>query len=172
MDKSTAFVHEFPVRAKFFSCEQLRQRWTKGQLAAEYANSYPQLFDDQDLQIAKKQPEQHFHEWLCAVLLYHTGGWLSLVEQYGYKSHLRKRQVLESLVAEKKVRDCLYERGKGACVQNPDLFVYKPDLSEWFLCEVKGPRDQLHDTQVAAFLDIREHIDREIYLIEVITTVR
>ena len=30
----------------------------------------------------------------------------------------------------------------------PDLFVYSPDYSDWFFCEIKGPKDVLHPHQL------------------------
>jgi hypothetical protein len=33
----------------------------------------------------------------------------------------------------------------------PDFFVYKEDHSDWFFCEVKGPRDELRPSQRSQF---------------------
>jgi len=166
-------VDEFPVLRTFFSRDQLHQRFRERFLVLEWWASYPQLFDEDDLRIAINQAPlgYHYFEWLCAILLYHTTGWLSLVGKYAFESHRRKRAILQSL-AEPTVIDSLSLRGNESRVQCPDLLVYRPDLTDWFLCEVKGPRDYLRDTQVAAFRDIRQRTDKKIYLIEVVETDR
>lgn len=38
--------------------------------------------------------------------------------------------------------------------QPPDLFVYKPDKSEWFFYEVKSPRDGFKPKQLAYFKEL------------------
>jgi hypothetical protein len=35
--------------------------------------------------------------------------------------------------------------------QAPDLLVYAPDLSEFYFCEVKGPKDRLRPVQIEYF---------------------
>src|SRR4051794_26997233 len=58
-----------------------RARWLSGHLAQEWRIRFPNLFDDDDLRLANSQPAVHFYEWLEAVVLHHTTGYLSLVEK-------------------------------------------------------------------------------------------
>jgi len=37
-----------------------------------------------------------------------------------------------------------YDQRKAQC---PDLLCFKPDYTDWFFCEVKGPTDKLRDEQ-------------------------
>src|SRR6266481_4098460 len=69
-------------------------RFVSGELWEQWAKDYPNIFDQQDIQIAKNQAGSamrlHFHEWLAAVLIFHTYGYLSLIEQYEFKAQKRK----------------------------------------------------------------------------------
>ena len=44
------------------------------------------------------------------------------------------------------VRDALRDRKQGRA-QAPDLLMYAEDLSDWFFCEAKGPRDRLRTSR-------------------------
>jgi hypothetical protein len=130
-------------------------RFKSGELWAKWARAYPDIFDPQDVEIARNQAgppnNYHWHEWLAAVLIYHAFGYLSLVEQYEFKIQKRKRAILRELLANAAfslVTDHVERFGR---VQGPDLFVYSPDRSDWFFCEVKGPRDRLREVQIRYF---------------------
>jgi hypothetical protein len=56
------------------------------------------LYKTQGLEIAQSQPSYHFFEWLAAVLVFQTFGYLSLLEQYEFKAHERKCAVLRDLI--------------------------------------------------------------------------
>src|SRR3954452_10144677 len=99
--------------------------------------------------VENSQPAVHFYEWLGAVVLHHTTGYLSLVEKYEFATHPRKRQIVDQLLP-RAVRDALRDRNQGRA-QAPDLLMYAEDLSDWFFCEVKGPGDRLRDEQVRKF---------------------
>jgi len=127
-----------------------------GELWKQWAEDYPDIFDEDDKRLAITQagPEMRYHfcEWLAAVLIFHTYGYLSLVEQYEFKSHERKRKVAKcilpdevfALVTDRKQRVI----GEGAC---PDLLSYSPDYSDWFFCEAKRPVDKLQESQLRHF---------------------
>jgi hypothetical protein len=100
------------------------------------------------VRIAVTQPQYHFVEWLAAIMLHHTTGFLALVEKYAYESHTRKRKIVASLLPPD-VQLILSEKHGRA--QAPDLLMYAPDLSDWFFCEVKGPRDRLRQVQLDKF---------------------
>jgi hypothetical protein len=141
-----------------------RARWQSGQLAQEWRTRFPDLFDDDDLRIAASQPGVHFYEWLGAIVLHHTTGYLSLVEKYEFAAHARKQQIVDQLLPPS-VRDVLRDRSQGRA-QAPDLLMYAEDLSDWFFCEVKGPRDRLRDEQVRKFGLLADLTARPVRLLE------
>ena len=142
-----------------------RVRWQSGQLAQEWRTRFPNLFDDDDLRIAASQPGIHFYEWLGAILLHHTTGYLSLVEKYEFTTHPRKQQIAAHLLPPS-VRDILRDRSQGRGAQAPDLLMYAEDLSDWFFCEVKGPRDRLKNAQRVKFELLAEVTSKPVRLLE------
>lgn len=54
----------------------LQGLWKSGRLAPEWARKYRELFDEDDVRLAKSQGRYgwHFVEWLAAILLYETTG--------------------------------------------------------------------------------------------------
>ena len=81
----------------------------------------------------------HFIEWLAAIVLHHSTGYLALVSKYEFPRHRQKQRVVEQLLPPA-VRGALRDRLEHGRAQPPDLLMYAPDLSDWFFCEVKGPR--------------------------------
>ncbi len=123
--------------------------WRDGRLMPEWAQRFPELFDEQDVRTAENQPQYHFVEWLAAIVLHHATGFLALVEKYPYANHPRKQEIVAKLLPADVLpilRGTEYGRA-----QAPDLLMYAPDLSDWFFCEVKGPRDRLRPVQVNKF---------------------
>jgi hypothetical protein len=59
-----------------------RERFKSGELWQRWSEKYPYLFDADDVRIACTQAHlgYHFYEWLAAILVYHTTGYLSLIE--------------------------------------------------------------------------------------------
>jgi hypothetical protein len=114
-----------------------RARWQSGHLAREWRGRFPELFDDEDLRLANSQTASHFYEWLGAIVLHHTTGYLSLVEKYEFRTHSRKQEIVAQLLPPR-LLDLLRGRSHGRA-QSPDLLMYAQDLSHWFFCEVKGP---------------------------------
>ncbi|MGA3116960.1 MAG: VRR-NUC domain-containing protein [Syntrophobacteraceae bacterium] len=129
-----------------------KARFHAGSLRIEWAAQYPQVFDEQEERIAANQAGGHFFEWFAAVHLYETTGWLSLVESYQFKIQKWKRNVLQKLGASELLEffDSQGKAGFGRR-QAPDLLVYAPDLSEFYFCEVKGPKDRLRPVQIEYF---------------------
>ncbi len=107
----------------------------------------------------------HFYEWLAAVLIYHTHGYLSLVEQYQFKSHSRKQSILRQLTSSLTLEFIQYHPEFGK-VQCPDLLVYNPNFSEWFFCEVKGPSDSLTSKQIEFFRALANNSGKDIRMVE------
>lgn len=148
-------MSEFNEYAKFVTTESHRENFKSGNLVEIWSRIYPCLFDDKDLQIALNQRHlgYHYYEWFAAILLYHTKGLLSLVEGYAYRSHKRKWGIIETLVDEK-TSNFLSRSGVSSATQCPDLLVYSADRSNWFFCEVKGPKDRLHQKQIDFFHEL------------------
>jgi len=138
-----------------------REEFKNGQLVYDWADQYPQLFDDQDLQLAAHPKTAHFVEWLGAIHLYKTTGYLSLVEKYEFKRHKRKQKILKEIVTVD-VLSLISRRG----VQCPDLFVYAPDRTDWYFCEVKGPGDYLRLVQREYFEELSEASGKKICILK------
>jgi hypothetical protein len=128
-----------------------RDAWRAGELAGQWQTTYPRLFDAQDLQLARNRGwRRHYYEWASALHFYMTRGWYSLVAKYEFSSHDRKRRVAERIL-KPDVMAILRDREKHGPAQAPDLFVYSPDETDYFFCEVKGPGDSLHVNQRRKF---------------------
>jgi hypothetical protein len=160
-------MHSFKTYATFLTNNTHRDLFFKGHLIEEWSRTYPMLFDKQDLQIALNQRHMglHYHEWFAAVLLYHTTGLLSLVEAYAYRLHPGKQKTLEKLFTGE-VLDFINSRGISSVTQCPDLLVYSADYSDWFFCEVKGPRDRLRKPQILFFDELSNISGKEIQIVQ------
>ena len=151
----------------FYFHPQLREQFKAGNLIDTWFVQYPQLFDPRDLEIAKNQRVYHFYEWLSAIMMFHTTGYLSLVEQYAYKNHPRKNQVLRELVSPNLLDFIANHSADYGYTQCPDLFVYKQNGSDWFFGEVKGPTDSISKGQARFFTALAEMSGKPIRLIKV-----
>lgn len=160
-------MSEFEIFAKYTTHPNHAKLFQSKELVISWAYTYPMIFDEDDLRIAETQAEfgSHFHEWLAAVLVYHTYGYFSLVEKYQFKNHKKKQAILKDLAQPDIIKFMEYhpEFGNTQC---PDLLVYKPDKSEWFFCEVKGPNDRLRDEQVAFFHELARVSEKHIRMVE------
>jgi hypothetical protein len=141
--------------------EEQRKRFRSGELVKEWSRIYKEIFDEDDFRITLKQNSYHFFEWLAAIVIYNTTGYLSLVEKYRCKNHPRKQKILHKLFSDEIVAKIC----RGG-VQNPDLLCYRPDFKDYFFCEVKGLRDQMRSIQEERFRELKRSIGKEIYLIE------
>ncbi len=148
--------------------EQQRERFKTGALVEEWYETYPDIFDEQDLRIARNQAKlgYHFFEWLAAIIIYQTYGFLGLVEQYEFKSHQRKQDILRKLLSEELLNLVTNHKTHFKGVQCPDLFVHSPDYSGWFFCEVKGPRDRLSNVQTQFFKALSDMAQKPIRVIQ------
>ncbi len=123
-----------------------REAFRAGDLREVWARTYPQIFDEDDLRIARSQPNYHFYEWYAAITIYLRTGQLCLVEQYPFPSHPRKRSVVARLVPAE-VQRVLWKTP----AQAPDLLVYARDFSDWYFCEVQSPTDKVSPAQRQCF---------------------
>ena len=135
--------------------EDLRTKWKARHLYEEWASRYPFIFDADDLRQARNQGPTgyHFYEWLAAITLFHTIGFLSLVSKYEFEKHERKQQVVERIFPSGLPRVDRSSLGVGA-TQFPDLLVYSEDYSQWFFGEVKGPGDRFSNRQKMLFAEL------------------
>lgn len=142
--------------------EEQRKRFRSGELVKEWARIYKEIFDKDDKRITSKQHSYHFFEWLAAIVIYNSTGYLSLVEKYRCKNHPRKQKILHKLFSDETVFAKICRGG----VQNPDLLCYRRDFKDCFFCEVKGLRDQIRLVQNERFRELERVTGKEIYLIE------
>ena len=133
--------------------ESQRERFRSGELAPEWFRRYPELFDKLDLKLARNQPNYHFVEWLGAILLFESTGYRSLVESYVASTHPEKRRELQRIVGTD-VADWMIKNDAGL----PDLFVYEERTKDWYLCEVKGPRDKIGKRQEECYTEFERFI--------------
>lgn len=137
--------------------QQQHTRFREAELLEAWAHAYPFLFDALDIANARSQAKHgyHFVEWLSAIHLFHTHGLFSLQSKYLYKKHVAKGDVVDQL-ASPEVLAFLRTLTSTEYFQSPDLLSYRPDLSEWFFVEVKGPKDRMRDSQVEFFERLQE----------------
>lgn len=146
---------------RFIYMEEQRDLWRSGQLPREWSDAYPSLFDEDDLQLTRNQPDNHFFEWLAAIHIYRSTGWLSLVEKYQFSKHPRKQSIFFDLF-DVEWREAI----KGFGEQLPDLLVYRQDRSDFYFCEVKGRRDRLRNGQAEFFRFVERITGRSVFTVE------
>lgn len=150
---------------RLFFPNALRARWPEP-LAREWSESYPELFDEQDLAQTVTQPGKHFFEWLAAVCLFHRDGVHALVEKYGFANHPRKVGMVDELLGSRAqvVRGLCSDHG----VQPPDLLVFAPDMSRYWFVEAKGPDDRVRDSQEASHRILQDALGADIEIIRLV----
>ena len=144
--------------------------WQQGKLQKYWVEKYPELFDERDLSFFVNQQGRHFFE-ACAAIWWLQHGYYCLVEKYDIKSpkerHPRKEKVFHQLVSPSQFERWWAAKSANQRTGPPDLFVYKPDLSEWFLCEVKGPTDKVRKPQRAFWLELERILDKRVRVLHV-----
>jgi hypothetical protein len=148
---------------EFAYSRQDRERFRSGELARGWAARFPQLFSAADLQIALNQPRYHFYEWLAAVRLFSDHGYLSIAESYHFKRHTAAYATFVALTSPEIV-ELLSWGGDASRTQGPDLLTFRPDDTEWFFVEVKGPRDSLRPKQIELFARLENLSGRPVVL--------
>lgn len=164
-------AHTFQEIAKIPYKGELRKAFQFNQLYKNWYQRYPELFDELDLENAKSQAEMgsHFHEWLGGILLFQMTGWHSLQQKYQFKKHTRKQSILEKLEANSLINFFNNQKSNGfGSLQAPDLLVFSPDYSDWFMCEVKGPNDKLHKDQSEYFKALEKATDTAIQRLKLV----
>lgn len=128
-----------------------RKRFQHGDLVTEWSKRYANLFDEQDIALARSQPNYHFFEWLSAVLLYESTGYLSLLENYSAKRHGSKLEKFVE-VAPREVSESIIADPSGI----PDLFCYRAVERDWMFFEVKGGKDRIRSNQEKRIRDLEQ----------------
>jgi len=141
--------------------EEQRKRFRSGELVKEWAQIYKEIFDKDDKRLKSNQNSYHFFEWLAAIVIYNSTGYLSLVEKYQFKKHERKQKILKRLFSCEIITKICSGR-----VQNPDLLCYRPDFKDWFFCEVKGLPDKIRPSQSERFHELERLTGKKVYLVE------
>jgi hypothetical protein len=116
-------------------------------LIEKWYRDYRFLFDEHDFRLAtgpQRKLRKHFVEWYTAIKMYEKTGYYSLSEKYECPSHTVKQDILKELLPDQNpFRFIIEDHPIHGRMQCPDLVLYKPDLSDWYFCEVKGPKDAL-----------------------------
>jgi hypothetical protein len=133
--------------------KQLRKQFahdTRGQIES-WQREYPFLFDVRDASLAASYQGRtlspHFLEWYAAIKMYESFGYYSLNKNYECPDHAAKHGLLRRLASEEAFHFIVNPHpvcGKGLC---PELLLYKPDLSDWSFCTVKGPKESIKPEQ-------------------------
>ena len=133
-------------------------------------------FSEHDLEMAHKQPRNHFFEWFAAIHLFQCDRSVALVEKYAYPiAHPEKFAVYASVFSDVERRKLDAIRKEFGNKQLPDLLVPEPpDYRRPYFVEVKGTdpvtkhRDELTQSQKACFQAIRDRLDIRIDVLRVV----
>ena len=162
--------YPFEVIGPIYAHRSEAALWRDGTLKAQWAEKYPEIFDEDDNSFFRRQPTRHYFEAYAAIW-WRSQGYYSLIERYDNKTpkhkHPRKAHIFHQLVSSSQ-----YERwwaAKKAYTKTgpPDLLLYKPDLSDWFLCEVKGPTDWVRQPQRSFWLELENILGKRVRVLHV-----
>lgn len=164
----------FPTFGTIRVREELRTAFRAGLWDAWWTHFGDRLFDPKDLALARSQAAPRpkgcgafFFEWLSAILVFHLTGYHSLQSKYDRTSDgqlVRKRPTFERL-AGRTVFDFIdAARARGCVAGCPDLVAFKPDYSDWFFIDAKGPDDSLRGPQTAWWRDLSAFTKKPVYL--------
>jgi hypothetical protein len=142
------------------------ERFKSGELWQEWSSKHPELFDKDDIRVAKTQAKlgYHFYEWLAALTLYQSTGYLSLIESYEFKGQKRKQEIMRDILPAQ-VLSAVEAIAAAGDVQCPDLLCYHPETKDWFFCEVKGPTDSVRPRQEKWFQTLVDASDQPIRVV-------
>ena len=162
----------FEVIGPIIADKAAESLWRQGILQRQWVDKYPELFDERDLEIFLNQRHHHFYE-ASAAIWWHERGYLSLVEKYDIKTpnerHPRKASIFHQCVSSP-LFDRMWVAKKAHGYRGPpDLFVYKPDLSDWFFCEVKGPNDKVRSAQSAFWKELEEIFAKKVRILHFVS---
>ena len=105
-----------------------------------------------------------FVESLTIIFLYNATGYIPILGNYGLQTQPHKNAIVKELVSNETWGLVTYKGGSQP--MPPDVFVYAPDKSDFFFCEVKGPSDRLRAPQVKYFQQIQETSGKLVYTVK------
>jgi len=131
-----------------------------GELAGAWAKEFDFLFDEEDLRVATgiegQKQQMHFSEWFTAIKMFEATGYYSLNENYDYAGHTAKQAILKKLVSPEALSLMVKHVSEKGNLNCPDLLMYKPDFSDWYFCDVKGPGDNVRPEQAHYWQELLE----------------
>jgi len=104
-------------------------------LALQWSKQYTELFDADDVRLARAQPSNQFAEWFAAIHLFQRDGVLALIENYIFGAHAEKRRRITEI--QKGLLEQLQDIKKSLGVQPPDLLLLARQDVLWF-CRIQG----------------------------------
>lgn len=150
--------------------EGRRKLWADGVLAPIWAEQFPQLFELDSEWAMGPQPTggYGFWEFLAAIILYQATGYRSLWSRFPKEPMPEKRQLVDKLSVDQQrsLLPILDDSGPHKGTQVPDLLMYAKDYSDWFFCEVKGPKDSVSQEQCDKWNDLAAITGKSIRLLE------
>ena len=155
----------FQGRWEFTFSRREREQFRSGVLVRQWAEQYPFLFGPEEVAAALSSSGKRsgsFFEWVSAVRLYEAQGYYSLVRDYASSLQSGKKGVVSELCGKVATG---FMAAAPAKMQFPALLVYRPDLSEWFFCDVKGPGDIVRKSEGIFFPRLAEETGVGIFLI-------
>jgi hypothetical protein len=142
-----------------------------GELVDAWVKQYGFLFDDDDVRMATgiegQKQQMHFSEWFAAIKMFESTGYYSLNEKYECSDSLAKQTVLKKLVSPEVLRFMVKHTPEKGDMNCPDLLMYKPDYSDWYFCDVKGPGDNLRPEQAQYWQELIEVTGKRIVRVNV-----
>ena len=150
----------------FIITKKQRELYKAGVVWKKWLKDYPDLFDKKDKQLFENQAVFGFGfvEFLSVIFIHNATGYIPLLGSYGWKTQADKNALVREMVSNE-TWDLIMNQ-KSHHSQPPDLFVYSPDKSNYFFCEVKGPGDRLRETQMQYFMLLQEVSGKPVYTIK------
>jgi hypothetical protein len=150
----------------FVITKQQKECYKTGDLWRDWLRTYPNLFDEKDQQLFRNQAiyGYGFVEFLSIIFLYNATGYIPIFGNYGWETQPYKNTLIKEFVS-KETWEVIMSQKKYHS-QPPDLFVYAPDKTDYFFCEVKGPGDRLRETQIQYFQLLQEISGKPVYTIK------
>ncbi|MFP4621148.1 MAG: hypothetical protein ACLFM7_07535 [Bacteroidales bacterium] len=147
--------------------EAQHSNFKNGSLISKWANAYPEIFDEDDIRLARDQAKygHKFYEWMGAVVIYNTIGYLSLMQEYELTSHKRKHAAFQNIVDSKTFQYIMGPKEEeNHC---PDLFCFSVDIDDWFFCDVKGKEEKWDLDRLAFFKNLQNISGKAVRMITI-----
>jgi hypothetical protein len=151
----------------FVYTEEQRRAFKAG-IWQQWIKDYPDYFTiEEGWSRIQMEAGYGFFEMLTAVSLIQATGYRLLGWGNRNPKNTPKKtfDILQRLLPDELFHLAFYGKVfEGHSPQPPDLFLYHPDFSNFFFCEVKGGTDRLSKQQKAYFEEIDRLSDGRVYL--------